>query len=85
VADLADVAYGPPIDPLAKDGIMNKKNIVALLALGYLLALAGCGGDQGQFVGLQSCGPDGSVVYFVKPNAAGKVDTSFVSPANCRH
>lgn len=55
--------------------------LFALAAMAFLLT--GCAG--GQFVGLHSCAKDGSVVWYVMPNAQGHVDTSIVSPANCEH
>ena len=54
-----------------------------LLALGYLLC--SCAPEGSQFIGFNSCSPGGATVWYVKPNAQGKVDTSAFSPANCKH
>ncbi len=58
------------------------KKAAVLLALGYLLA--GCAPAGSQFVGLNACDPGGAVVYWVTPNADGKVDTSKFNAANCK-
>ena len=59
------------------------KKAAVLLALGYVLA--GCAPESGQFIGFQSCSPGGATVWYVKPDANGKVDTSQFSPAKCHH
>jgi hypothetical protein len=57
------------------------KKAAVLLSLGYLLA--GCAPEGATFIGFNSCDSGGAVVYYVKPDANGKVDTSKFSPENC--
>jgi hypothetical protein len=52
----------------------------AILVLGTLAVLAGCGSSGGRFAGLNTCAADGSVVLYEYPNADGSYDTLNTGP-----
>ncbi len=59
---------------------MSSIKILAVAAAACFL-LAGCEGYK--YVGTDVCNQEGAVVWYIKPNSQGRVDTANISQANC--